>query len=336
MDNLTHTLAGILLARAGLARLVPRATVLAVAAANLPDLDIVSGAGSSLCYLAAHRGFTHAFFWLPLVALAPLPLWWLWARRRQSLRPKDWAWAYLVSFLALLSHLLLDALNVYGIRLLLPFSGRWLHADLVNIVDVWIWALLLVCVLGPMLARLVYSEIGARGGSGRGMAWAGLILLCAYLGLRAELHDQAAGALNTRLYGGEAPLRVLALPSAANPWSWTGLVETRAAWRVVPVNLLMREFNPEAGQTFYKPEASAVRRAVLATETARVFLDFSQCPLWRVTPAPQPDGAVLVRISDLRFGLPDDNAFTAEFLVDASGRVLRQQFAFGTMRARRP
>ena len=336
MDNLTHSLTGILLARAGLGRLAPHGTALAVTAAVLPDLDIVSGARGSLCYLAHHRGFTHAFFWLPLVALAPLPLWWLWSRRRQPVGARDWAWAYLISLAATLSHLLLDALNVYGIRLLEPFSGRWLHADLVNIVDVWIWALLLLCVLGPMLARLVYSEIGARGGSGRGMAWLGLLLLGGYVGLRAELHQQATGALNTRLYGGEAPLRVLALPSAANPWSWTGLVETRSAWRVVPVDLLLPEFNPEEGRTYYKPAAGTVRQAVLATETARVFLDFSQCPLWRITPAAQPDGAVLVRISDLRFGLPDENAFTAEFLVDPSGRVLRQQFAFGTMRARRP
>lgn len=336
MDNLTHSLAGILLARAGLGRLAPHGTALAVAAANLPDLDIVSGAGGSLCYLAHHRGFTHAFFWMPLVALAPLPLWWLWSRRQRHIGAKDWAMAYVISLAAVLSHLLLDALNVYGIRLLHPFSSRWLHADLVNIVDVWIWAVLLVCVLGPMLARLVYSEIGARGGSGRGMAWLGLLLLCGYVGLRAYLHQQATGALITRLYGGETPLRVLALPSAANPWSWTGLVETRAAWRVVPVDLLLREFDPEAGRTYYKPAAGSVRQPVLATETARVFLDFSQCPLWRITPAPQPDGAVLVRISDLRFGLPDDGAFTAEFLVDASGRVLRQQFAFGTMRARRP
>lgn len=336
MDNLTHTLTGILLARAGMGRLAPHGTALAVAAANLPDLDIVSGAGGSLCYLAHHRGFTHAFFWMPLVALAPLPLWWLWSRRQRHVSSKDWLLAYVISLVAVLSHLLLDALNVYGIRLLHPFSSRWLHADLVNIVDVWIWAMLLVCVLGPMLARLVYSEIGARGGSGRGMAWLGLLFLCGYVGLRAYLHQQATGALITRLYGGETPLRVLALPSAANPWSWTGLVETRAAWRVVPVDLLLSEFDPEAGHTYYKPAAGAVRQAVLATETARVFLDFSQCPLWRITPAPQPDGAVLVRISDLRFGLPDEGPFTAEFLVDASGRVLRQQFAFGTMSARRP
>lgn len=335
MDNLTHSLTGILLARAGLNRLAPRATALAVVSANLPDLDIVAGAGGSLCYLAEHRGFTHAFFWLPLVALAPLPLWWLWARRRQRITRSHWLGAAAVSLCAALSHLLLDALNVYGIRLLHPFSSAWLHSDLVHIVDVWIWAILLICVLGPMLARLVYSEIGARGASGRGMAWTGLVLLCAYIGLRTQLHETAVASLNTRLYRGEAPSRVLALPSAANPWSWTGLVETNAAWHIVPVNLLL-ELDPESARVFYKPSAASVRQAVLSTQTARVFLDFAQCPLWRITPAPRPDGAVLVRISDLRFGLPEEGAFTAEFLVDSQSRVLRESFSFGTMRSRRP
>lgn len=333
MDNLTHTLVGVLLARAGLGRLAPRATALAVAAANLPDLDVVSGAGGSLCYLAQHRGFTHAFFWLPLVAAAPLPLWWWWARRTHAVGKREGLLAYAVALIGVLSHLLLDALNVYGIRLLHPFSSRWLHADLLNIVDVWVWALLLVAVLGPMLARLVEGEIGARGSTGRGMAWACLLLLGGYVGLRTYLHGQATGALTTRLYGGEAPLRVMAVPSAANPWAWTGLVETRSAWRVLPVNLAGGELDPEAARAFYKPAAAQAREAVGRTETARVFLNFSQAQAWRVTPAAEPDGALLVRITDLRFGLPEDGRFTAEFVVDASGRVLREKFELGSVRS---
>jgi len=331
MDNITHSLLGVVLARAGLNRLAPYGTALAVVAANLPDIDIAAGAGGSVCYLAQHRGFTHALFWLPLLALAPLPLWWLLARRRGALTRASWAGAYAVSFAGIASHLLLDFLNVYGIRILLPFSPQWLHADLLFIVDVWVWALLLICVLGPMLGRLVYSEIGARGASGRGMAWAAIVLLCAYVGLRAQLHTRAVETLNARIYHGESPRRVLAMPSAVNPWRWTGLVETASAWRVLPVDLL-HDFDPDAGRAFFKPDNSAVRASVQSTEAARVFLDFSQCPLWRITPGAEPDGAVRVSIFDLRFGLPGEGAFTAEFLVSPQGRVLREGFAFGTMR----
>lgn len=327
MDNLTHSLTGLLLARSGLNRLAPRATALAVIAANLPDLDIVSGVNGSLCYLAHHRGFTHALFWAPLLALAALPLWWLLARKEQPGK-RQWAGAYLVALAAILSHLGLDFLNIYGIRLQLPFSAAWPRLDLVNIVDVWIWAILLICTLGPMLARLVYSEIGARGATGRGMAITGLVLMVAYLFGRAELHARAVETLQSRLYEKEQPRLTVALPGAANPWQWTGVVETNSAWHVLPLNLLARDFDPDAGRVFYKPDISRVRAAVLGTETARVYLNFSQCPLWRVTPVTTPEGASLVHIYDLRFGVPDDGVFSCEFLVDATGKVLRERFSF--------
>lgn len=335
MDNLTHTLVGVLLARAGLNRLAPRATALAIAAANLPDLDIVSGVRGSLCYLAQHRGFSHALFWAPLVALAPLPVWW-WFTRKQAPGRRKWAGAYVVSLAAVVSHLMLDFLNVYGIRLKLPFSGEWLRLDLVNIVDVWIWAVLLVCTLGPLLGRLVDGEMGGkRRAGGRGMAWLGLAALAGYVGLRSQLHDQALRVMDARLYHGETARRLTALPSAANPWQWTGLVETDGAWRVVPVNL-RQEFDPDAARVFFKPDISRVRSAVMATEAARVFLDFAQHPLWSVTPVASPDGGVSVKIHDLRFGMPGEGAFTVEIVLDAAGRVVREEFAFGAMQRGKP
>lgn len=334
MDNLTHSLTAVLLARTGLARGVPFGTALAVGAANFADIDIVTGAKSWICYLHYHRGFTHSLLWLPVVAAAPLPLWWLLARRRGPVSRTLWLRAYLVSLIAGLTHPLLDLLNVYGIRLWTPASDGWLHLDLLFIVDVWVWAVLLVCTLGPMLARLVDSEIGARGASGRGMAWIGLLGFAAIVGFRALQHEQAVAQLNARVYGGEPPRRVLATPTPANPWKWTGVVETRSAWHLVPVDLA-KPFDPESGRTFYKPDLRRYHSAIAATETGRVFLDFSQAQCWSVTPAPDPEDAALVRIADLRFGPPEGNAFVASFLVDASGRVLHEEFSFGRMERRK-
>jgi len=332
MDNLTHSLTALLLARAGLNRFAPRATALAVIAANVPDLDIVTAFKGSLYYLAQHRGFTHALFWAPLVALAPLPLWWLLAQKQRPGK-RQWAGAYLVALIAVFTHLGLDFLNVYGIRLHLPFSAAWPRLDLVHIIDVWIWGILLVCTLGPMLARLVYSEIGARGGNGRGMAITGLVLIAVYIAGRAELHARAVETLQARLYHKEQPRLTAALPTPAIPWRWTGLIETNSAWHVVPVNLLLRDFDPDAGRVFYKPDIARVRSTILQTETARVFLDFSQAPLWRITPVANPEGASLVKIDDLRFGLPGEGAFACDFLVDANGKVVRERFSFGNMKS---
>src|SRR5688572_24437366 len=121
MDNLTHTAVGLFLSRAGLKTWTPRATPIVMLAANVPDLDIVYLAGGSLNYLHYHRHFTHALVALPLMAMIPVLLVRLIARKNVN-----WLGAWLASCIAVASHLLLDWTNIYGTRLLLPFSARWL------------------------------------------------------------------------------------------------------------------------------------------------------------------------------------------------------------------
>ena len=59
MDNLTHSLVGLAAAKAGLERRTPYAAFACVAAANLPDIDIIALAGGPAFYLKHHRGITH-------------------------------------------------------------------------------------------------------------------------------------------------------------------------------------------------------------------------------------------------------------------------------------
>lgn len=326
MDNLTHSLVGIVMARAGLNRLAPAALPLAVVAANAPDFDIVAGAWGQLAYLEAHRGWSHSLVAAPLIALALLPFWYLLARRRDTIGPRQWAGAYLVALAGTLSNPLLDLPNVYGTRLLLPFRPDWLHFDFVDIIDIWIWAQLLVAVLAPLLSRLVSSEIGARSKPGHAGAIFTLAVLAGFLGLRYQLHANTIDLLKARIYGGESPRRVYSLPNAAAPWRWRGVVETASAWRVVEMDLL-REFDPDAARVFYKPANLERFAALRATETGRVFLDFCQVPLWRVVPVSNPDGGLRVTIHDLRFGLPEDGRFSASFVFDANNRVVEESFA---------
>ena len=155
MDNATHTLCGLALARAGLDRLDPRATATLVAASSLPDLDIVVQLfGGQPAYLCHHRGITHALLGLCLETFLLAGLVWAWARRR-ALDPartstarrwpptptppsRFWPLA-LVAGVGFASHLALDGLNTYGIRPFLPFSGQWYYGDVAFIVDPWLW-----------------------------------------------------------------------------------------------------------------------------------------------------------------------------------------------------
>ena len=59
-----------------------------------------------------------------------------------------WWRAWAVAMIAVASHLLLDLTNVYGVRLLLPFSGRWFHWDnAAAFTDVYVFVLLIVVLL---------------------------------------------------------------------------------------------------------------------------------------------------------------------------------------------
>ena len=44
-----------------------------------------------------------------------------------------------LAYVGVISHPALDWLNVYGIRLLMPFSPRWFYGDALFIVDPWVW-----------------------------------------------------------------------------------------------------------------------------------------------------------------------------------------------------
>ncbi len=329
MDNLTHTLTGIVLSRAGLNRAVPRASLLLALASNAPDLDVVTSLNGSLAYLHHHRGWTHAFAFAPLVALAPLPVWAWFCRRDMPVR-RQWLIAWLVSIAGVAAHHLMDWLNVYGVRLLLPFRSDWFRLDLVYIVDLWVWLILFLAMAAPALTRLVYGEMGAKAGPGRGTAWFAIILLGCYFGLRWETHDRALRQLESRLYRGLPPLRSIAAPGPVNPLRWTGLVETTRAWHMVDIDLT-RPFDPETGETFYRPGLTPAVAAVRRTGTARQFLEFAQFPVWRVLPSAEGQGAVEVRIHDIRFGPPDEMRFTARFLVQPGGRVSSEEFLFGSL-----
>jgi inner membrane protein len=138
VDNVTHTLCGLALARACGSRIGPLGTATLVVAANLPDLDIVSQAwGGRPAYLCHHRGLTHAVLGLSLQALLLSWLMTRWGRARgHDPRPRG---LLLAACLGLGSHLLLDGLNTYGVRPWLPFDATWYYGDVAFIVDPWLW-----------------------------------------------------------------------------------------------------------------------------------------------------------------------------------------------------
>lgn len=187
MENVSHTLAGLVLARAGLGRTSRLAAAALVVGANLPDVDLAwSSFRNPLTYFHYHRGLTHALAGLLLLTLL------LWAVllaidrlvpcRGQSggARPGP---LLIASALGVLSHVALDALNSYGVRPLLPWSGDWSYGDLLVIVDPWLWL---------VLAGAVFAT--ARGGRRRNLAWSMGAAAAAIVVLSAPVVPVAARA----------------------------------------------------------------------------------------------------------------------------------------------
>lgn len=181
MDNITHALAGLLLADATTAwvarqhdtpipaRWIGAATVLGVVAAEFPDADLVySGAVlgmGKLGYLLHHRGHTHTIVWAVLIALA---LWLLTCRllRRASGPDADWMatrgrWPLLALAMAgTLSHILLDWTNSYGVHPFWPFDNRWYYGDAVFIVEPWLWVIGIPAVIFARRTRWARALLG--------------------------------------------------------------------------------------------------------------------------------------------------------------------------------
>lgn len=304
MDNLTHSLVGLFLARAGLRRATPRGTAILVLGANAPDFDAVSWFGGPATYLHWHRNLTHSLLAIPAMALLTVAM-----VRFAGRKPVQWRPALLIAMVAVASHLLLDLTNIYGVRLLLPFSAQWFNWDLTPVIDFTIWTILLLGVAAPALGRLVGSEIGERRREpGGGWAVAALLLLFSYDAARAVAHDRAVAEVEARQYNGLTPRRTGAFPEA-NPLRWTGIAELSDAYVMAPVDL-RHEFRPQDGTTYDKAARTPEVEAARLTFAFGRLLEFAQWPVW--VSEPMPGGRLTrVRLIDLRFGTPEEPGFAA-------------------------
>jgi inner membrane protein len=363
MDNLTHTLTGIALSRAGLNRKTRFATLALILGSNAPDVDIVARFEGSVTYLEYHRGMTHSLLGATGLAIVlgfliyiPGRL----ARAKPSAPVLDPRWLFLLCWMAVLSHLVLDFTNAYGVRPFLPLSGRWFAWDIMPIIDPTLLLLLVAGLCLPLLFRLISEEVGARKtGYRRGAVFA-LVAMLVLWGLRDLGHRRVLALLEANNYGDEPAMRVAAFPTL-NPFSWTGVVETDSAYHVLPASALASDVAAEYATLFRKPQPSPALEAALQTHVGRVFSNFARFPwaqveflsdsqdrsdrtgdreeaaaseseetagLHRGSEASQPEaGGYEVRIHDLRFGA-EPGVFQASIELDRNLRVLSETFSF--------
>jgi inner membrane protein len=305
VDNFTHTLTGLVLARAGPGATTRGATLALALASNLPDIDIVFGLRGTAAYLEHHRNLSHSIVGAPLLALGLATV------LKLCLREARFARLLTASLLGVAAHVFMDLWTSYGTRVLAPFDRTFYTWDLVFIVD----PLILLLLLATLLATLRLPQP-------KRLAALGLGLVMSYVGARAVLHAQALGEGVARVPGGSV-VRAAALPSPLDPFRWRLIADTGAAYwtgevalRGPATRLVRRAKLPETAVTTRAREASAV---------AATFLAFSSFP-WLEVAATGEGTEVTFR--DLRFERPGRESFAARVLVGQDGRIRREAFRF--------
>src|SRR6185503_11364657 len=194
MDNVTHTLFALTLARTPLARAGRGTAVALVLASNAPDVDIVATIGGARSYLTWHRGPTHGP--LGVIGLGLVVAGLVWIARRAFGRNRDedldapFAMLVPISMIGVLCHVLMDVPTSYGTRFLSPFDWHWFAVDWMPIVDFYL--------LFALAASLLFG--GSSTAGRRRSAAIVLTMMGANYGIRAPAHQQAL-ALAPRLFG---------------------------------------------------------------------------------------------------------------------------------------
>lgn len=296
-----------MIAETGLGRRTRKGLAACVLAANMPDIDVVFG-WVPWEPLATHRGFTHGLVGgvLLLPPLLAVLLWLLdrWQVRRGRIvadaPPLRFGWLVALSYLAALTHPLLDLQNIYAVQLLSPFSARWFHTDGLFIVSPW---LLVILGGGIWTAR--------RKATSR-PAIAALSASAVFIALNIGISTMAwqAPATDTPYAN---PDRVFASPEPLAFW------RRDVIWRQDGA-ITFGTYDPLQRQTsltgFGKPVPDSMAdpmamKAAQATPEVRKFLAWSQLPMARI----EPDGPCSkVTFGDARFTGP---ALSRNFSVSA-------------------
>jgi inner membrane protein len=313
MEPVTHFLTGTCIGRAGFNRKTAFATLAAVLAAEAADLDVLWSFAGPVEGLKHHRGITHTFWAVPVVAGAVVGAVWLLdrglkARRRNTKgapsfssadekggnahQPIRWGWLYLTALVAALSHLLLDWTNNYGVRPFFPFNPHWYAGSFMFIAEPVVWLLLALALFMPWVLGLADREIGARKQRFRGRGWA-IFALSAMLVLgrwRWAEHAQALAMVSNTQISAEPALRIAAEPYMVNPFRWHAIIETPNFYQTAEINTWTGSIDSDPRRdVFYKPADTIAVEVAKQTLLGRVYLDWGRWAVVReVGPEPAP------------------------------------------------
>ena len=284
MDNICHTLVGVAAARAGLNAKTRLATATLAISANLPDIDVLAFA-TGIPPVALRRGWTHGVLAQLLLPLLFALVMRSWSQRKGP--PADLRWLIALSYIGVFSHVFLDYLNTYGVRLLMPFSPEWFYGDAVFIVDPWLW---LALGIGTFFSRRS-RRAPARAGLAIATLYIATMLLSAHAA-RAIVEQRWVEAV------GSPPLKLMVGPVPINPLRKSIIVDAGDRYLRGTFAWYPRDLRFDTHDIPKNDRSPLVERARQQEPDFDFILLWSRFPYWRI----EPDGGTTrVLLNDLRF-----------------------------------
>jgi len=302
LEPLTHFLTGAVLSRAGFNRKTALATAAMTLAAEAPDLDVLTGFKGPVYQFAHHRGFTHSFLGLILVSAVVTGFMYLvWRARGRKTNipdlPPRWGLLFLFSYIAGLSHILLDFTNNYGVRPFWPLWEKWYSWDIVFIFE----PALYIILIGGLVLPLIFSR-RERLPRGRSFAVAAIVCVAGLYAIRDHEHRKAVHVLADTRFDAAVPLRVSAYPYYWHLFRWYGVAEMPGYFFTSDIDARSGKLVLAGMESFAKPPETQATLAAKRSYLGRVYLSWAQYPL--VTAAPLPQGGWTVHFKDLRYDYP--------------------------------
>ena len=357
MEPITHFLTGACIGRAGLNRKTAYATLTATLAAEAADMDVLWSFRGPVEELKHHRGITHTFIAIPVVAGVVVGAVWLlhrWLDRRRSrklaaanLSPGEpvplrlqaqqvhWGWLYFTAFIAASTHVLLDWTNNYGVRPFFPFNPRWYAGSFMFIAEPVLWGIFLIALILPGVFGLADREMGVHRPAfrGRGLAIFALAGMVAFWCWRWAEHAQGQAMLQNT-YVASAPVTRIALePYPVNPYRWHAILETADYFQTAEVNTRTGsiESDPQT-DVIFKPTVTPAVEAAKRTFLGQVYLDWGTWAVVRDMGKEPIDGIdppnlplnrpwTTVEFTDLRFAYSFRRAASTKAPAILSGSV---------------
>jgi inner membrane protein len=306
MFNSTHTLLGLAIARTGADEHVRYAAMTAVIASNLPDVDILTAIAGTPVYIEYHRGITHSLIGIPVLAL-------LLTGAACFLSGNFWR-TFILIFVTMATHPLLDFANNYGWRPFLPFDGTWYYGDILYIIDPYIDLTLFFGILGGGMLKDTKKLF----------AWMSIVLVIAYIGVRFELHEMASSKMEEFAARTPGADKWAVFPQMLNPLVWNGILQTKSQFVKVPIHVT-EGVGKEVARVERGASTGLVKQAAEAV-SADVLLRFARFPGVRTEGM---QFGYRLTFFDFRFyNETDKTALGAEIIMDQSMHVTKESLSF--------